>query len=215
MRAQERNLWDPVQNENEGSFDKKLCRISRWQQQSREQVWDPSECPGHMSMKLVLTLAMQRLPAISGRESKCQGKTEWGGEGEVGGWVVWRRCRWWNIRLVFELTFLALFTLHVVMVWLFFPLGTEHWSIGMALSVYGLWWSKKECQGHHQPITPVEHWIARLAGSSRTPARSPHRPRAHQSLVLMPFSLFTPSFSFYLFKKLHILYFSQKQLYLF
>lgn len=138
-----------------------------------------------------------------------------GGGGGGGGGVVWSRCRWWNSRLVLELTFLALFSLHVVMVWLFFPLGTEHWSVGMALSVYGLWWSKKECQGHHQPITPVEHWIARLAGSSRTPAHSPRRPRAHQSLALMLFSLFTPSFSFYLFKKLHILYFSWKQLYLF
>ena len=60
MGSREYNLWDPVQNENEGSFDKKLRRISRWQQQSREQIRGSSEWPGHMSMTLVLALAMQR-----------------------------------------------------------------------------------------------------------------------------------------------------------
>ena len=134
------------------------------------------------------------------------------------GGVVWRRCRWWGRRLVLELTLLALFSLHVVMVWLFFPLGTEQWRVGMSLRVYGLGWSKKERQGHRQPITPVEQWIARWLGAADpqpTPPAAPELTRAYQSLELMLFSLFTPSFSFYLFKKLHILFFPQKQLYLF
>ena len=101
---------------------------------------------------------LAKILAFSGREDKCQGKTEWG-EGVGRNW--WCRYKWWSRRLVLESTFLPLFSLHVIVAWAFVSLQQSDEGLACP-SVYmdydGL---REKVKNSRRSVSPAsEQWIA-------------------------------------------------------